>query len=70
MIRYLASWTLVACGVLAISGCSGPRTPEPPVDLLLVNARVYTLAWPEPRVDGTPDTAAPFSKAAGWRPDA
>jgi hypothetical protein len=70
MIRFLASWTLVACGVLAFSGCSGPRTPEPPVDLLLVNARVYTLAWPEPGVDGTPDTAAPFSKAAGWRPDA
>jgi len=51
------------------AGCAG-SAPEPPVDLLLVNARVYTLSWPDPGIDGTPDTAAPFSKGAGWRPDA
>jgi predicted amidohydrolase YtcJ len=38
-------------------------------DLLLLNGRVYTLAWAEPEPDGTPAADAPHS-AAGWRPDA
>ncbi len=43
--------------------------PLPPADLLLVNARVYTMTWPEPAADGTPGAGAPHD-AAGWRPDA
>jgi len=40
-----------------------------PADLLLVNGRVYTLAWDEPSPDGTPAANAPRSPA-GFRPDA
>ncbi|HEX6739245.1 MAG TPA: amidohydrolase [Vicinamibacteria bacterium] len=38
-------------------------------DLVLVNARVYTLSWDEPGPEGAPAGNAPRS-AQGWRPDA
>jgi predicted amidohydrolase YtcJ len=44
--------------------------PSPRADLILHNARVYTLAWPEPRADGRPAADAPWDSAGGWRPDA
>ncbi len=47
-----------------------PATPPPPsADVILVNARVYTMAWPDPALDGTPSGRAPHG-AAGWTPDA
>ncbi len=49
--------TLFACG---------PRS----ADLLLTNARVYTLTWGEPGIDGAPALDAPYSAADGWQPDA
>ena len=42
---------------------------QEPADLLLVNARVYTLVWDDPATDGTPAANAPRT-AAGFRPDA
>jgi predicted amidohydrolase YtcJ len=39
-----------------------------PADLLLVNGRVYTLAWDDPAADGTPAANAPRT-GAGLRPD-
>src|SRR5690606_31852011 len=42
----------------------------PEADLLIVNARVYTLAWGEPAPDGTPAADAPYDEAAGWHPEA
>jgi predicted amidohydrolase YtcJ len=48
--------------------CSG-RPTAPRADLILVNARVYTLAWSEPAADGTPAANAPHGPA-GWTPDA
>jgi predicted amidohydrolase YtcJ len=68
---------LVACW---LSGaCSGHRASpraEPVraaasarADLILTNARVYTFAWGEPAIDGTPAANAPHG-AAGWTPDA
>jgi predicted amidohydrolase YtcJ len=52
---------------LALPSCA----PSPrPLDLLLVNGRVYTLTWPEPALDGTPDVRAPHSRGGGWHPDA
>jgi predicted amidohydrolase YtcJ len=42
---------------------------EKPADLVLVNGRVYTLAWDEPSPDGTPARNAPRAPE-GWRPDA
>ena len=38
-------------------------------DILLTGARVYTLGWDDPAVDGTPAKNAPYS-STGWKPDA
>ena len=38
-------------------------------DLILVNGRVYTLAWDQPAPDGTLQKDAPHD-GGGWRPDA
>jgi len=51
-----------------VAGCTG-TLPEP-VDLLLINANVYTLNWPDPASDGTPSPDAPYSASEGWRADA
>jgi len=54
--------------LLAAVGCSADTGVEP-ADLLLVNGRVYTFAWDDPALDGTPAANAPFD-ADGWHPDA
>jgi predicted amidohydrolase YtcJ len=51
--------------VVALCACG-----EPPADLVLTHARVYTLAWSEPGLDGAPALDAPYSFSQGWRPDA
>ncbi len=38
-------------------------------DIILTNARVYTLNWPEPDLEGIPSSEAPYDKD-GWHPDA
>ncbi|HMG23167.1 MAG TPA: amidohydrolase family protein, partial [Kofleriaceae bacterium] len=59
----------------ACSGRTGPRADRiapgagPRADLILTNARVYTLAWGDPAADGTPAADAPHGPA-GWTPDA
>jgi len=61
-----AVWLLVA----GLGACTGSvRRTEPRADLILTNARVYTLAWGEPATDGTPAAGAPHGPA-GWTPDA
>lgn len=64
-----AGLCLVLCLVLA--GCADPAAPgnPEPADLIIDNARVYTFAWSEPAVDGTPAEDAPHD-ANGWHPDA
>jgi predicted amidohydrolase YtcJ len=61
-----------AAVVLLLAGlstaCSG-RPTAPRADVILVNARVYTLGWPEPAADGTPAAGAPHGPT-GWTPDA
>jgi predicted amidohydrolase YtcJ len=59
---------LICCLLLAITGCADPPAPSEPADLLLVNGRVYTLDWPDPRPNGQLAGAAPYR--AGWYPDA
>jgi hypothetical protein len=54
--------------LLAAGGCSR-AAPVEPADLILENARVYTLAWDEPATDGTPASSAPFA-GGRWSPDA
>lgn len=39
-------------------------------DLIVTNAAVYTLAWPEPAVNGSPSGRAPYDAARGWHADA
>lgn len=48
----------------------GCREPEAPADLILHNARVYSLRWADPGPDGTPSTDAPWDSTNGWRHDA
>lgn len=56
--------------IAALHACAAPAASTPEADLLIVNARVYTLAWGEPAADGTPAADAPFDTATGWHPDA
>lgn len=56
----------LAAILLTVVGACGPRS----ADLLLTNARVYSLAWGEPGTDGAPALDAPYSATQGWRPDA
>ena len=44
--------------------------PPPRAELIVVNARAYTLRWRDPAPDGTPAPDAPHATNAGWRHDA
>jgi hypothetical protein len=55
---------LAALGFVSFVGC-GPRQ----ADILLLNGRVYTLAWDDPAPDGKPAANAPYGPD-GWHPDA
>ena len=60
---------LLAFLALAAAGCQSPVEDEgPAADLLLTNARVYTLDWAESGSDGTLSAEAPHDEY-GWRPD-
>lgn len=64
----------VVRGLLGIAGlwaaAAAPLLAQPaPADLLLTGGRVYTFAWDEPALDGTPAANAPRS-AGEFRPDA
>jgi predicted amidohydrolase YtcJ len=62
--RTLPVWSLAAL----VLGPPPARAAEP-ADLLLLNGRVYTLAWGEPDPEGAPAPDAPVT-AEGFRPDA
>jgi predicted amidohydrolase YtcJ len=65
LIRALALLVLLA-------GCAegpGEATGTGAASLILTNARVYTLNWQEPGLDGSIMASAPHDKN-GWRPDA
>lgn len=51
-----------------IIGCA-PEEQSKPGDLILINARVYTLDWDDPAPDGTLMPEAPRDER-GWHPDA
>jgi predicted amidohydrolase YtcJ len=63
-----AGYAMAFLLLLSGFGCSVESGVEP-ADVLLVNGRVYTFAWDDPAVDGTPASNAPFD-ADGWHPDA
>lgn len=59
---------VLAC--VALAACQ-PREPHiAQADLILRNARVYSLNWDAPSPDGRPGADAPFDSARGWYPDA
>jgi len=63
-------FTFPAVSVLALTlACAGEESAPPPADLLLTNARVYTLDWPDPDPEGIPAPGAPFEAGTGWHPD-
>jgi len=56
--------------VLVLAAACGPGlAPEDTADLILTNAKVYTLAWDEPDLEGVPAADAPFADGV-WTPDA
>lgn len=56
--------------VLTVAGCGdSPPPAQPPADLIIANASVYTFTWDPPAADGTPAANAPRT-ADGWHPDA
>ncbi len=62
-----ASRMFVQAGLLGLVAC----TASPPhADLILHGARAYTLAWPDPDIEGRPAPAAPWNSASGWQHDA
>ncbi len=70
---------LITSLTLLLTACEVPQepgdtdetsSPAPVADLILHNARVYTLAWDDPAGDGTPAANAPYDDGDGWRPDA
>ena len=69
--------------LLCCFGCSPETAPseatEPTpetADLVIINARIYSLNWPEPDLDGTPAPEAPCQRSGSgtgpctWRNDA
>jgi predicted amidohydrolase YtcJ len=64
--RRRLGFALIA-SLVTVASC---RPSEPRADLVIHSARVFTLAWPEPGLDGRPDAKAPFSTDGGWHADA
>ena len=59
---------LIACSAaMLLSSCAPEESKR--ADLILVNARVYTMDWDDPAPDGTLSTDAPHDERQ-WRPDA
>jgi len=54
--------------LVVVSGCSSSGDSAD-ASLILMNARVYSLRWGEPGLDGTIASGAPHDDA-GWHPDA
>jgi predicted amidohydrolase YtcJ len=61
--------TASSAAVLVLAVACGCEPSIEPADLLLVNGRVYTLAWDDPAPGGMPAASAPFD-ADGWHPEA
>ena len=64
--------TILLSAVFLLAACApdpADVSSEGGADLVLINARVYTLDWAEPGPDGTPGEGAPRDDT-GWHPDA
>src|SRR5678815_3812668 len=61
LVLLLATSCACSPGRTAPPADPSPASPPPHADLILTNARVYTLAWGEPAADGAPAANAPVS---------
>ncbi len=68
-LRHLRARVLPAL-LLSLAACTTGNGRAPAPDLILHNARVYTLAWREPATDGRPSAEAPYDSINGWHHDA
>ena len=61
----------LAAAALLLSCAPVPKPAQTvaSADLILTDARVYSLRWGEPGLDGTPASDAPFANGQ-WHPDA
>ena len=64
----LLRYSLFCVVIALLAGCT-PGGESKPADLILVNARVYTMDWDDPAPDGTLSTDAPHDERQ-WHPDA
>jgi predicted amidohydrolase YtcJ len=65
--------TIVALGIALLGGgvvTSCGKASDPAADLILHNGHVYSMAWPEPSLEGRPSPDAPYDSVDGWRHDA
>ncbi len=62
--------SVVAVLVSGLTSCSRSAPANETADLVIVNARIYTLQWGDPSAFGTPAPDAPFDSLNGWRSDA
>ena len=60
---------LAALVCATAAACSSPAPAPPSADLILTNARAYTMTWADPAPDGTPAPGAPYADGR-WQPDA
>lgn len=65
--RFRGAYFLIALIPVLLASC---ESGLPSADLVLTNARVYTLDWGDPDAEGNPAPEAPFDPAGGWHPDA
>ncbi|MEL7312214.1 MAG: amidohydrolase [Pseudomonadota bacterium] len=63
---YRALLLIVLTGLTA---CHSDDSSSEAADMIITNARVYTLNWGDPALDGTPANNAPFD-GNRWTPDA
>ena len=64
--------TIASVFLIAMVGCAEDTADveqNAGADLILTNARVYTLNWNEPAADGSLDPSAP-NNGSNWHPDA
>lgn len=57
---------VVLAFIIIMNACTGQEKPE---RLIITNAKVYTLSWPDPDLEGHPHEEAPYADGQ-WTPDA
>ena len=60
--------TVLSLGILLLT-LSACNKQNPDSRIIITNAKVYTLSWGEPDLEGNPHSSAPFSDGK-WTPDA